>query len=78
MEAEQKAGHAVVCMEEADEAVVELRDALAGIGVVLPSLRVDPLSYARETPCPALDLGYCSVDGARRIVAALREAGRER
>ncbi|WP_329117051.1 hypothetical protein [Streptomyces sp. NBC_01465] len=74
----RKVRHSMVCMEEADEAVAELRAALVGIGVVLPSLRIDPLSYARESPCPALDLGYCSVDGARRLAAALREAGRER
>jgi hypothetical protein len=74
----RKVRHSMVCMEEADETVAELRAALAGIGVVLPSLRIDPLSYARESPCPALDLGHCSVDGARLLAAALREAGRER
>jgi len=68
----------MVCMQEADDAVAELRGALAGIGIVLPSLRLDPISYARVTPCPDLDLGRCSVDAARLLAAALREAERAR
>ncbi|MFF3910147.1 hypothetical protein ACFYZJ_30180 [Streptomyces sp. NPDC001848] len=50
----------------------ELRAALAGVGITLPSLRLDPASLARETPCPLVELGGCSVDVAVRLAAALR------
>ncbi|MGW5661280.1 hypothetical protein ACWEWG_14430 [Streptomyces sp. NPDC003758] len=50
----------------------ELRAALASAGITLPSLRLDPASLARETPCPLVELGGCSVDVAARLAAALR------
>ncbi|MEV6736443.1 hypothetical protein AB0N14_05600 [Streptomyces sp. NPDC051104] len=58
--------------EEAEETVKELRAALASVGITLPSLRLDPASLARETPCPLVELGGCSVDVAARLAAALR------
>ncbi|WNC01740.1 hypothetical protein Q2K21_28800 [Streptomyces sp. CGMCC 4.7035] len=60
------------CVEEAEEAVKELRAALANAGIKLPSLRLDPASLAREAPCPLVELGGCSVDVAARLTAALR------
>ncbi|WP_455356370.1 hypothetical protein [Streptomyces sp. SYSU K217416] len=59
-------------LELAESAVVELRDALARAGVVLPSLGVDPLSYADPTDRPALvELGRCTAETARLLAAAL-------
>ncbi|KOV67943.1 hypothetical protein [Streptomyces sp. MMG1121] len=58
-------------MEEAEEAMRELRSALEKIGIVLPSLGLDPVSLARETPRPLVELGRCSVETARRLAAAL-------
>ncbi|MFF4521467.1 hypothetical protein [Streptomyces bluensis] len=50
----------------------ELRQALARAGIVLPSLRIDPATLAREAPCPLVVLGGCSVTVAARLAAALR------
>ncbi|CAM5546841.1 Secreted protein OS=Streptomyces pilosus OX=28893 GN=GCM10010280_06980 PE=4 SV=1 [Streptomyces pilosus] len=49
----------------------ELRAALAKAGISLPSLGLDPVSLAREAPCPLIELGRCSVETARRIAAAV-------
>lgn len=64
--------HSARCVEEAEETVEELRQALARAGIVLPSLGLDPATLAREAPCPLVDLGRCSVDVAARVAAALR------
>ncbi|MFF5441037.1 hypothetical protein [Streptomyces achromogenes] len=58
-------------IEEAEEALRELRSALEKAGVVLPSLGLDPVSLVREVPSPLVDLGRCSVRTARRLAAAL-------
>ncbi len=50
----------------------KLRQALADAGIVLPTLRIDPATLAREAPCPRVELGGCSVDVAARLAAALR------
>ena len=63
--------HPVACMSEAEEAVNTLRVALKRSGITLPSLRIDPVSYARDVPCPLVELGRCNVDTARLIAAAL-------
>ncbi|MFE0179069.1 hypothetical protein ACFWZ2_42865 [Streptomyces sp. NPDC059002] len=73
MKAESKR-HAVACIEQAEDTVTELRDALTRAGITLPSLRIDPASLAREAPCPRIELGGCSVDVAARLAAALRSA----
>ncbi|MGW2122937.1 hypothetical protein [Streptomyces sp. NPDC001758] len=65
------AQHAVHCVEEAEEVVEDLRAALAKAGITLPSLGLDPVSLAREAPCPLIGLGRCSVETARRIAAAV-------
>ncbi|WP_078603263.1 hypothetical protein [Streptomyces sp. NRRL S-455] len=67
-----EARHSALCVEEAEDAVKELRAELAKAGIVLPSLGVDPVSLAREVPCPLVELGRCSVETARRLAAVLR------
>ncbi|MGW7268545.1 hypothetical protein [Streptomyces sp. NPDC054842] len=58
-----------------EEIVAELRAALAGVGVVLPSLRVDPVTGASDEPFALVALGRCNVGTARRLAAALRACG---
>ncbi|MGW0880660.1 hypothetical protein [Streptomyces sp. NPDC002671] len=65
------ARHSALCVEEAEEALRELRAALEKAGITLPSLGLDPVSLAREAPCPLVELGRCSVETARRLAAAL-------
>ncbi|MFF0461548.1 hypothetical protein [Streptomyces mexicanus] len=60
----------------ADEAVERLRAALRDVGIVLPSLRVDPVTAAQGHPYALVDLGRCNLGVASRLAAALR-AGRE-
>ncbi|GAA4293375.1 hypothetical protein GCM10023086_04190 [Streptomyces venetus] len=67
-----EARHSALCAEEAEDAVKELRAELAKAGIVLPSLGLDPVSLAREAPCPLVELGRCSVETARRLAAVLR------
>jgi hypothetical protein len=67
-----KAQHAVLCVEEAEVTVKELRAALERAGITLPSLRIDPASLAREAPCPRVERGGCSIEVATRLAAALR------
>lgn len=63
--------HAPACVEEAEETVKELRAALSRAGILLPSLRLDAASVARQAPCPLVELGRCSVEAAARLAAAL-------
>ncbi|MET9776900.1 hypothetical protein ABZ023_21975 [Streptomyces sp. NPDC006367] len=67
-----EAAHSAFCAEEAEATVKELRAALAEAGITLPSLGLDPVSLAREAPCPLVELGRCSVETARRLAAVLR------
>ncbi|MGW8064815.1 hypothetical protein ACVV2G_21710 [Streptomyces ziwulingensis] len=67
-----KAPHSALCVGEAEDTVKELREALAEAGITLPSLGLDPVSLAREAPCPLVELGRCSVETARRLAAVLR------
>ncbi|MGW3664013.1 hypothetical protein [Streptomyces sp. NPDC005141] len=55
-----------------EEIVEELRAALTGVGVVLPSLRVDPVTGASEEPFALVALGRCNVGTARRLTEVLR------
>lgn len=57
-----------------EEVVERLREALRAAGVVLPSLRVDPVTGASAEPFPLVELGRCNVLVASRLAAALREA----
>jgi hypothetical protein len=56
----------------AEEACGELRTALAGVGITLPSLRIDPASCTGDIPRPLLQLGGCNLDTAAELAAALR------
>ncbi|MFE9018697.1 hypothetical protein ACFYNL_09030 [Streptomyces sp. NPDC007808] len=66
------ARHSAQCVEEAEDVVKELRAVLEKAGITLPTLRIDPGSLARETPCPLVELGRCSVETVRRLAAVLR------
>lgn len=57
----------------AEDAVARLRAGLAGVGLKLPSLRIDPASCARDEPAPLVDLGRCTIDTALRLSAELEE-----
>ncbi|MCM3264167.1 hypothetical protein M3765_08965 [Streptomyces thermoviolaceus] len=67
-----QSGGAAFRVRQAEETLAELRTALEKAGIVLPSLRLDPVALAREAPCPLIDLGRCSVETATRLAAALR------
>ncbi|MFD3730045.1 hypothetical protein [Streptomyces sp. NPDC058632] len=66
-----KEQHSALCVEEAEGVVKELRALLAKAGITLPSLGLDPVSLAREAPCPLVEPGRCSVETARRLAAAV-------
>ncbi|MEU9062569.1 hypothetical protein AB0D13_27835 [Streptomyces sp. NPDC048430] len=61
-------------MQAAEDAVARLRAGLAGVGVKLPSLRIDPASCARDEPAPLVDLGRCSLETAMRLSVQLEAA----
>ena len=61
----------------AEEAVERLRSALHGVGVILPSLRIDPVTGAYGDPYALVDLGRCNIGVASRLAAALRGKERE-
>ncbi|MGW5127538.1 hypothetical protein ACWEQ7_26550 [Streptomyces sp. NPDC004069] len=62
----------------AEEAVERLRAVLHDVGVVLPSLRVDPVTGAHGDPYALVDLGRCNLDAASRLAGALRAGVRVR
>ncbi len=62
-------------VREAEELVARLRGGFAGVGVVLPSLRIDPVSISGDEPVPLLDLGRCNLDTALRLSRVLEEKG---
>ncbi|MET7601747.1 hypothetical protein ABZU45_02375 [Streptomyces avermitilis] len=55
-----------------EEVVEELRAALVEVGVLLPSLRVDPVTGASDEPFPLVALGRCNVGTAQKLTAVLR------
>ncbi|MFD9317190.1 hypothetical protein ACFWDQ_05650 [Streptomyces sp. NPDC060053] len=57
------------------EAVEQLRAILHEVGIILPSLRIDPVSGAHGDPYALVDLGRCNLRVASRLAAALRGAG---
>lgn len=59
-------------IRDAESARDELRTALLGVGVVLPTLRLDVASVAAQEPRPLVDLGRCAPDVARQLAAVLR------
>lgn len=62
-------------VREAEELVARLRGGFAGVGIVLPSLRIDPLSYAGDGPVALVDLGRCNLDTALRLSQVLEGQG---
>ncbi|MCX5198697.1 hypothetical protein OOK31_33240 [Streptomyces sp. NBC_00249] len=60
-------------VQAAEEAVRELKECLAGVGVVFPSLGVDVVSAAGSYGLPLVDLGRCNLDTALRLAAVLHE-----
>lgn len=62
-------------VREAEELVARLRGGFAGVGVVLPSLRIDPLSFAGEEPVALVDLGRCNLATALRLAQVLEGKG---
>ncbi|MFF1923558.1 hypothetical protein ACFVW8_23675 [Streptomyces sp. NPDC058221] len=71
---------AAVRVREAEEVVTRLREGFAGVGIVLPSLRIDPVSFAGEEPAGLVDLGRCNLDTAARLTQVLEaeRAGHDR
>ncbi|MFM9590087.1 hypothetical protein ACKI1J_13390 [Streptomyces scabiei] len=57
-----------------EEAVEQLDTALRGVGIILPSLRVDPITGASELPYPLVELGCCNLQVAADLAAVLRNA----
>ncbi|MEK2473452.1 MULTISPECIES: hypothetical protein [Streptomyces] len=60
-------------VDEVESALAELREALARAGIILPSLGLDPVSYAHRTMPPLVELGRCNMETARRLAKALGE-----
>lgn len=56
-----------------EETIAQLRAELGVHGVLLPSLRVDPVSVAGEVGYPLVDLGCVNLDTAMRLVVVLHE-----
>jgi hypothetical protein len=63
---------------EARETVKELKDALAGHDITLPSLDVDVVSYTYATRAPLVELGRCNQETARALATVLNEAKEQR
>ncbi|OII63300.1 hypothetical protein BJP40_25220 [Streptomyces sp. CC53] len=63
-------------LETAEDAVEKLRGELLHVGVVLPSLGLDPVTAAGDAPYPLVELGRCNLDTAARLAAALEGARR--
>ncbi|MGW2568651.1 hypothetical protein [Streptomyces sp. NPDC001537] len=59
-------------MRSTEEVVENLREALTGVGVALPSLCVDPVTAASEEPFALVDLGRCNVRTAVKLASVLR------
>ena len=59
-------------MRSTEEVVESLRSALGGVGLVLPSLAVDPVTGASDEPFALVDLGRCNVRTAERLASVLR------
>ena len=59
-------------MRSTEEVVETLREALVGVGVVLPSLTVDPVTGASDEPFALVDHGRCNTRTAERLASVLR------
>ncbi|MFD9423835.1 MULTISPECIES: hypothetical protein [unclassified Streptomyces] len=79
MEATERRKAAAERVRMAEDVVARLKDGLGGVGVRLPSLRIDPVSCAGNEPAPLVDLGRCNLDTALRLcqVLADKESGHD-
>ncbi|MFF2409172.1 hypothetical protein [Streptomyces sp. NPDC058092] len=60
----------------AEDAVARLKEGFSGVGITLPSLRIDPVTCAGSEPAsPLVDLGRCNLDTALRLSAVLEAQG---
>ncbi|MFF3392985.1 hypothetical protein ACFYW1_18910 [Streptomyces sp. NPDC002669] len=60
----------------AEDAVARLKESFSGVGITLPSLRIDPVTCAGTEPeAPLVDLGRCNLDTALRLSAVLEAQG---
>ncbi|MFJ6935268.1 hypothetical protein [Streptomyces sp. NPDC101132] len=59
-------------VQVAEEALAELKEGLEGVGITLPSVRLDPVSSAGNYPRPLIDLGRCNPATARELAAVLK------
>jgi hypothetical protein len=59
-------------LRDAETVRNELNTALRDLGIVLPSLWVEPGEYASVDLRPLIQLGRCNVETARRLLSALR------
>ncbi|MFJ2583816.1 hypothetical protein [Streptomyces sp. NPDC087538] len=60
----------------AEDAVTRLKEGFSGVGITLPSLRIDPVSCAGSDPgTPLVDLGRCNLDTALRLSVVLEAQG---
>ena len=59
-------------LKEAETVRDELCEALHAVGIVLPSLRVEPLAYGDVKPRPLVELGRCNLLTARKLADVLR------
>ncbi|MFF9782178.1 hypothetical protein [Streptomyces nigrescens] len=60
-------------IREAEQARDELRAALKGVDITLPSLALDGVSLVGDFPRPLVDLGRCTPELARRLAEAVRK-----
>ncbi|MFI0862997.1 hypothetical protein ACH4RA_22545 [Streptomyces smyrnaeus] len=63
--------------EESEECIAELGASLRAHGLTLPSLGVDPVTYAGGQPYTLISLGNCNTATARALAAVLRHAAGE-
>lgn len=58
-------------IRDAEQARDELRAALKGAGITLPSLALDGVSLVGDFPRPLVDLERCTPELARRLAQAV-------
>ncbi|WP_405997388.1 hypothetical protein [Streptomyces sp. NBC_00829] len=72
MASTQKQRTTVDKVREAETVRDELSTSLRAVGIVLPSLRIDPASCMGTAP-PLIELSRCNLETARKLTAALAE-----
>ncbi|MFJ9423434.1 hypothetical protein [Streptomyces sp. NPDC101249] len=58
---------------EANDTEEALKAALHAVGIILPSLRIDPASQGADGP-RLIDLGRCNIGVAQKLTEALKKA----